>query len=903
MEFASVFAAIRTESSGSRREHEAVPTDTANSNSGFDYHPTRPFCNLPGWGVSGIPHAKQQPCSDPGVSSRSNPSSRKRKMYVDRPALELTATTTRPVIQSNYSQIDWDDVCLRLRPEVCEEVFWYQKLAFVFAISRRGAALLAPEAGLGKSYVAMMLIEYYASSHNRAVHPWPVLILVPAVMKREWPNKIKERMQLPGLDPPEPGLSSAKRFRKQVHVVGSSKDVLDKRSVLIVVCSYGTAKIEPMYSQLRQFGFKMCVCDESQEMRSPPKHVMGADGRGGSLVTEKVQPLVQSCTRRIYLTGTPSGGSGAHYQPQIHALRPDVGGWANYWEFGKRYGKPHLRMTSARNDVLLFKGTTNRTELHADLCTHVMFRLKASEQLRTEDEMAKMEVRAYLDHKRVAFRYTSDGLRWTIHPRTQGNLASDAPTVPFVFSKANHDMLDRAREEEDEKSGPVVGTLPHSSPGREDQGNNKKNYNKNKNQHQHKNSNHQPEDGPGGDPETVRTTENAGGGDADEYERLGEMDEKNTHTEDIGGNKHHQGAKRQRRHASVEARAHAIGIQGRVRRDRRVHWIQPPVDVAMKLAHMAAEEKELEQTLAATHKEWICEREKSNGRHVNLEHGSVDFAAAEVRQRRNELFRRTAMIKIKAARHHLLAYITQCVQADEKVVVMAYHRNMMDTCEGIIREALMVNDKLPRLTPGPSRTATDKSGSAESRAAWQAYCGRLAHQEATDEAADVLRGDVVLATDQFDSARRRKSRQRRLERKTLGDRDRRAILPYIRLDGSVTNKVTVQASIDRFQRDSTCLVGLLSIPKACTGITLTAGTRMVFAELTHRADQLLQAEARIDRRGQTAASVEIVYMLLKSSVEAQVWRRDICKMDHAAFVADGQAEGFGFSSETIEVDH
>jgi hypothetical protein len=883
MTFATVFANIRASTQNKNNKHKCRSGSSSsgvplqNPTRGPDLK-TRRFFNLPN-NADTLPRQDLQQ-RQPSIQSTGtglHKPSRKQKMYVDRPAPELTAATKRPILKSNYSQIDWVDVSHRLRSCVRDEVFWYQKLAFVFVISRRGIALVADEAGLGKSYVAMMSIEYYASSLNPAVHPWPVLILVPAVMKREWINKIRQRMQLPPLDPPEPELTSTKRFKKQVHLVSSSKDTLDKTTVRIVVCSYGTAKIEPMYSQLMQFGFKMCICDESQEMRSPPKHVMGAGNlRGGSLVTEKVQPLVQSCIRRIFLTGTPSGGSGAHYQPQVHALRPDISGWANYWEFGKRYGKPHLRMTSACNDVLLFKGTTNRSELHADLRTHVMHRLKSSDQLRTEDEMARLEVRSRLEHQHVEFQYTSDGLKWATRSLTPAELSGTAPEASFVFSKATHDMIEAGKEgsmdspDDADDAGDKQGTGSSTRIGQTREGHTRK----------------RALDG--------CDTGGAGrhyGGATMEGDGVGMTPESTTR------------AKRRRQlYASVEAKAHAVGIQGRVVRNRKVHWIKPPMDVTLKLMQMAVEEEELAKTLKVTHNEWINERAESNDRHVRLEHGSVDFAAAEVRQRRNELFRRTAMIKIKAARHHLREYISSCVRDKEKVIVMAYHRTMMDTCEGIIREALGVHDQLPRLTPGPSKNADKKSASIEAQSAWQSYCGRLDQQEQHDEITELARGVHIPANDRFTSKRRCQVRQKRLQRNRLSNKDRRAILPYIRLDGSVTNKATVQASIDRFQKDDTCLVGVLSIPKACTGITLTAGTRMVFVELTHRADQLLQAEARIDRRGQTSESVEIVYMLLKSSIESQVWRRDIAKMDHAAFVSDGRAEGFRFKSAIIDCE-
>jgi SWI/SNF-related matrix-associated actin-dependent regulator 1 of chromatin subfamily A len=92
---------------------------------------------------------------------------------------------------------------------------------------------------------------------------------------------------------------------------------------------------------------------------------------------------------------------------------------------------------------------------------------------------------------------------------------------------------------------------------------------------------------------------------------------------------------------------------------------------------------------------------------------------------------------------------------------------------------------------------------------------------------------------------------------------------YFRLDGKTPMKQR-QADVNRFQQNETCRVAVLSITAGGTGLTLTAASMVVFAELYWTPAQMLQAEDRVHRIGQ-ANAVTITYLLGKDTLDDVIW--------------------------------
>ncbi|XP_069377575.1 DNA annealing helicase and endonuclease ZRANB3 isoform X2 [Paralichthys olivaceus] len=92
---------------------------------------------------------------------------------------------------------------------------------------------------------------------------------------------------------------------------------------------------------------------------------------------------------------------------------------------------------------------------------------------------------------------------------------------------------------------------------------------------------------------------------------------------------------------------------------------------------------------------------------------------------------------------------------------------------------------------------------------------------------------------------------------------------YIRIDGSVPSSLRIQL-VHKFQSDPQTRVAILSIQAAGQGLTLTAASHVVFAELCWNPGHIKQAEDRAHRIGQKA-SVNVHYLIAKGTLDTIMW--------------------------------
>lgn len=114
-----------------------------------------------------------------------------------------------------------------------------------------------------------------------------------------------------------------------------------------------------------------------------------------------------------------------------------------------------------------------------------------------------------------------------------------------------------------------------------------------------------------------------------------------------------------------------------------------------------------------------------------------------------------------------------------------------------------------------------------------------------------------------------------------------AAVKYVRVDGTTSHKARSDR-VDAFQTDPSVRVALLSVTAAGVGITLTAASTVVFAELVWAPGPLRQAEDRAHRVGQTR-QVTVQYLLAPGTLDDAMWPVIEAKLGVAAAAVDGQA--------------
>ncbi|XP_042437728.1 SWI/SNF-related matrix-associated actin-dependent regulator of chromatin subfamily A-like protein 1 isoform X3 [Zingiber officinale] len=116
----------------------------------------------------------------------------------------------------------------------------------------------------------------------------------------------------------------------------------------------------------------------------------------------------------------------------------------------------------------------------------------------------------------------------------------------------------------------------------------------------------------------------------------------------------------------------------------------------------------------------------------------------------------------------------------------------------------------------------------------------------------------------------------------------------IRIDGG-TPPTSRQAFVADFQEKDSIKAAVLSIRAGGVGLTLTAASTVIFAELSWTPGDIIQAEDRAHRIGQVS-SVNIYYLLANDTVDDIIWDVVQNKLENVGQVLDGQENTLVVSS-------
>ncbi|XP_073305866.1 uncharacterized protein [Primulina huaijiensis] len=107
----------------------------------------------------------------------------------------------------------------------------------------------------------------------------------------------------------------------------------------------------------------------------------------------------------------------------------------------------------------------------------------------------------------------------------------------------------------------------------------------------------------------------------------------------------------------------------------------------------------------------------------------------------------------------------------------------------------------------------------------------------------------------------------------------------IKIDGS-TPAASRQVLVTEFQEKDTVRAAVLSIKAGGVGLTLTAASMVIFAELSWTPGDVIQAEDRAHRIGQVS-SVNIYYLLANDTVDDIIWDVIQSKLENLGQMLDG----------------
>ncbi|KAF4673333.1 hypothetical protein FOL47_010684 [Perkinsus chesapeaki] len=111
----------------------------------------------------------------------------------------------------------------------------------------------------------------------------------------------------------------------------------------------------------------------------------------------------------------------------------------------------------------------------------------------------------------------------------------------------------------------------------------------------------------------------------------------------------------------------------------------------------------------------------------------------------------------------------------------------------------------------------------------------------------------------------------------------------IRIDGQ-TPQAKRPELVKKFQEDDDIRVAVLSITACSEGLTLTAASVVVFAELYWVPGTIEQAEARVHRIGQTKNCVDIHYLIARGSPDEAVYACLKRKKEDTSAILNGEVE-------------
>ena len=125
-----------------------------------------------------------------------------------------------------------------------------------------------------------------------------------------------------------------------------------------------------------------------------------------------------------------------------------------------------------------------------------------------------------------------------------------------------------------------------------------------------------------------------------------------------------------------------------------------------------------------------------------------------------------------------------------------------------------------------------------------------------------------------------------------------------RIDGKVAKVADRQFMVERFQRDDSCKVFVGNPAAAGAGITLHKAKTSIYLSYSNQAAHYMQSLDRTHRRGQTADSVEYLFLVAKDTIEVKEIKRLIEKQGQQSnLLGDPEEERLELAEILNDLEH
>ena len=218
--------------------------------------------------------------------------------------------------------------------------------------------------------------------------------------------------------------------------------------------------------------------------------------------------------------------------------------------------------------------------------------------------------------------------------------------------------------------------------------------------------------------------------------------------------------------------------------------------------------------------------------------------------------------------------------------------------QGALRSLAKVRADMDKASAAASACAArgDTAGAARYDAERQGYFGALYTQSALAKADGVVDYVKTLLEADPDSKLIVFAHHKPLM-DTLERAGKDAKAAPVRIDGN-TGPQDRHALVARFQDEPSVRLAVLSITAAGVGLTLTAASVVVFAELYYNPSSLIQAEDRAHRIGQRNV-VSVRYLISPGTIDEMMWRMVERKLRNIGMAVDGALGELGARSGRV----